>query len=527
MRVDRRRVAGKMAAIAAAMAACAVVVGGVWPAGGWQPAVVATVAFALGAATWHVTWHRAAIRANRDSAALPDAPDPERERTVAELQRRADFDDLCQVFNRRRLYEELEQELARCAAGTDKDACGAWLFLDLDHFKDINDSFGHHAGDTLLGSLARALQELAGPDVTLGRIGGDEFGLLVPGADRPQAEAVADRVLTGLRRQTFMIEGQPLQVTASLGIILYPQHGTELADVLAGADLAMYESKRRGRNVYTVHEPRADWQERLKERTTWAQRLRSALSDGRFVLHCQPICPARGGEPRIWELLLRLDEQGHDLVPPLAFLDMADRFGFSGEIDRWVIRQAVRLLAETVPLPVSLAVNVSSKSLSDPELAADIERELLEHAVDPGRLVIEITETAAITDFVIARRFVTAVRELGCRVAMDDFGAGFSSFSQLKDLPVDLLKLDGSFIQNVCHSEADLHIVTALVSVAAGLGKQTVAEFVGDEATQSLLRKIGVDYVQGYYVGRPRPVAVQWPAWSGTDEGAPPTALVR
>lgn len=430
----------------------------------------------------------------------------ERKRFEAELAHLASHDMLTGLLNRRGFAEAM-------AAGLDGKP-GALLYLDLDEFKYVNDSLGHRAGDGLLRNLAELLQSLAQPGDILSRISGDEFIMMLPGRNRSGAQTAAERVLEALRRQPVEAAGQQISITASIGIALYPEHGATLEELLAHADQAMYQAKGKGRNILSVYEQDDVWTSQVEYRMSWERRIRQALEGNGFVLYAQPILDLVTGQISRYELLLRMADGSGGLIPPATFLDVAERFGLIHQIDRWVVRQAIALVArhELEGRDLFLEVNLSGKALNDPELLSLIRRDLAAAGIAPHRLVFEITETAAIGDVEAALDFINVLKCLGCRFALDDFGAGFSSFERLKRLPVDYLKLDGSFIRDLPNDEEDRHLVKAMVEVARGLGKETIAEFVEDAETVAILRESGVDYAQGYHVGRPRPVTEIWPA---------------
>jgi diguanylate cyclase (GGDEF)-like protein len=420
----------------------------------------------------------------------------------AQLLHIANHDPLTSLFNRRRFNEEVERQLANARR---YGVHGALLFIDLDQFKDVNDSRGHRAGDELLTSLARLLRERMRETDIIARLGGDEFAILLPHTSGDEAMAVAEDVLESVRAYVFITEGAPVRITASIGVALFPEHSTESGELLSRADLAMYQSKEQGRNRATMFIPEADWQAEIESRIGWHQRIHEALEQNLFVLHAQPIFDLRTSEVTQYELLLRVVEPDGTVVLPGAFLDIAERSGLIQSIDRWVVTQAIHLMA-TAGLNgerMRLEVNLSGKSFADHELLPLIERELATANVDPADLVLEVTETAAIANLDEARRFVQKLKGLGCGFALDDFGVGFSSFAHLKYLPVDYLKIDGSFIRDLPRSQVDQHLVRAIVSVAHALGKKTIAEFVGDDETLRLLREYGVDYAQGFHVGPP------------------------
>jgi diguanylate cyclase (GGDEF)-like protein/PAS domain S-box-containing protein len=430
----------------------------------------------------------------------------ERKRFEEQLIHLANHDPLTSLFNRRRFDEEVERQLAEAQRyGLE----GALLFMDLDQFKDVNDSRGHRSGDELLTGLASLLRERLRRTDLVARLGGDEFAMLLPHTGAGQATAIAAELLDAIRNFTFNVGGSPLRISASIGIALFPEHGTTAGELLSRADLAMYRAKDDGRNRYSVFVPDADWQAQIESRIGWYQRIREAIENDLFVLHAQPILDLGCGEVTQFELLLRMAD-GSDLVLPGAFLDTAERTGLIQDIDRWVVKRAIGLIAdhEAAGRDIRLEVNLSGKAFADAELLPMIQRELLERQIDPSRLVLEVTETAAIANIDEAQRFLRTLRGLGCGFALDDFGVGFSSFSHLKHLPVDYLKIDGSFIRDLSHNPVDQHLVRAMVGVARGLGKRTIAEFVTDEETLSLLREYGVDYAQGYHIREPGPLPV-------------------
>ncbi len=428
----------------------------------------------------------------------------ERKRFESQLIHVANHDPLTGLFNRRRFDEEVERHLSEAQR---YDLHGALLFMDLDQFKDVNDSRGHHAGDELLSVLARLLRDRLRETDVVARLGGDEFAILLPHTDAGQAQDVAAGLLDAIRSHPFVVGGSPLRITASVGIAAFPDSAANSEDLLSRADIAMYRAKDEGRDRWCLFVRNGDWQEQIESRVGWSQRIREALENDRFVLHAQPILDLREGRVSRYELLLRLADGG-ELVLPGLFLDTAERSGLIRDIDRWVVRRAIHLLAayRSAGKELRLEANVSGKAFADPELLQMIERELITTGVDPAGLILEATETAAIANIDQAQKFLRTLKALGCGFALDDFGVGFSSFSHLKHLPVDYLKIDGSFIRDLPHSTVDQHLVQAIVDVAHGLGKRTIAEFVGDEQTLQLLRGYGVDFAQGYVIGRPAPL---------------------
>ena len=425
-----------------------------------------------------------------------------RERQTAEqLVYLAERDALTGLYNRHRF----QQELARTILETDRlqTQC-AVMFFDLDEFKTINDSYGHRAGDALLIRVAGEIGALVRRNEVLARLGGDEFAILLPGVQGKEAEMLADRVVRGIAQIPFRFEGQNLRLTTSLGIAYYPGQAADADDLVARADIAMYQAKDAGKNTWRVFRADTSADSEMRSRLSWGERVSNALDKGLFRLHFQGVYRAHDGTLAHLEALIRMtDTRNPDhLIMPTHFIQLAEKSGRILDIDRWVIREVVRTLAGNAAIP-SIAVNLSGRSLSEPSLPQYISNELRQAGVRPERLIVEITETAAVSDLHDAQRLIDALRQLGCGVCLDDFGVGFASFAYLKHLQVDTIKIDGLFIRDLS-SDADNQVfVRAMVSVARGLGKAVVAEYVEDGRTLALLREFGVDLVQGYHLDQP------------------------
>ena len=450
-----------------------------------------------------IVW--AAINATlvRDEHVLLQVQDvTERRRYETELHYLADHDPLTGLLNRRAFARELEAHLEHVRRYGPR---GAALVLDLDHFKNINDTLGHGMGDELIVSLADALRAELGERVAIARLGGDELAVLVPDGD---VDDVAADVLEAVRSQRVASpSGRLRSVSASLGIAGFDEDGLDAEDVLANADLAMYEAKEAGRDRAVAYRPTG--RTSSQGRVSWPDVIRDGLDEDRFVLQAQPIMNLATGDTSQFELLLRLRDPFGELISPAAFLPAAERYDLIGAIDRWVVQRSIAMLAEENRRGrrLTFEINISGRSAGDADLLALIEGELRTHEVDPAQVIFEITETTAVANIPRAQEFANRLAALGCRFALDDFGAAFASFYYLKHLPFDYLKIDGEFVRGCVTDRTDQLVIQAVVDIARGLGKRTVAEMVGDEETLELVRNLGVDYVQGFHIGRPAPLA--------------------
>ncbi len=431
----------------------------------------------------------------------------ERKRFEGELGYLADHDPLTGLVNRRGYVQELNRQIAHVRR---YGASVAVLFIDLDDFKYVNDRLGHSVGDEVIVSVAQAISTRLRETDMIARLGGDEFAVLLPHADAADAENLAHSLLDAIREAVDATLGEPRgALTASIGVTVIDDPGVDVAadDILVDADLAMYAAKDAGKNRVEIAS--ANDHEQMRTRVTWSQRVRRAVDENLFQLYCQPIRDLATDAIAQWELLLRLPGDDSELILPAQFLYTAERSGLILEIDRWVLSQAIGLLAGSAEAggDLKLTVNLSGRSAADLNLPAYIEQLLSGQQVDPSRLVLEVAETAAIANMDRARQFAARLTEVGCRFALDDFGAGFGSFYYLKHLPFDYIKIDGEFIRNLPSSSTDQLILDSIVQMCKGLGKRTIGEFVGDHQTVEILKVHGVDFAQGYHLGRPRPVS--------------------
>lgn len=422
----------------------------------------------------------------------------EQHRARAELAYLAEHDPLTGVANRRRLTARLEECLA--------DARGAALLVvDVDRFKDVNDLRGHLAGDRVMRMLAVTLSARIEADALLGRLGGDEFALVVPACDARTALMLAEQLCADVRDSEVPGEDARLRVTVSIGVAaLDPGHDVESA--LARADLALYEAKAAGRDRARLYA--RDQYDQALRRVSVLERVRAGLDHGTMTFDAQPIVALRTGVATRHELLIRLRDGLEPALGPAEFLPAAERTDLVLRLDRWVLERAIAALATPWAREshLRLEVNVSARSLDDPELGAWILAVLQRADVQPQRLGLEITETAAIGSLDEARDLARALTGAGCGFTLDDFGAGFGSFSYLKHLPFTGIKIAGDFVRHVDSEPVDRALVGAVVGVAHQLGITTVAEQVDRPALVGELRALGVADGQGYHLGRPRPL---------------------
>lgn len=424
------------------------------------------------------------------------------------LSYQASHDSLTGLNNRREFGRRLDLAIARVEAG---GPCSALLYLDLDQFKVINDTSGHQSGDQLLAQLAALLGSHLVEGETLARLGGDEFGILLEPATRDRALEFAEKVRLEIDGFVFGADRRTYAVSVSVGLVLIDRPGLSRREVLSLADTACYMAKERGRNrVHLYSEDNAETTQRRSE-LEWASRLRQALIDQRFVLYFQELAPLRPvpHEPgKHVELLIRLRDEDGEMVPPGAFIPAAERFGLMPQLDRWVVDTALanfgRLHPSGEPLSIC-AINLSALTIEDDSFAPFVLERLARHGVPADRVCFEITETAAVASMVRVVGLMDTLRTAGCKFSLDDFGAGMASFGYLKNLPVDYVKIDGSFIRNIDSDPISQSIVRAVTEIGHQLGLCVVAEWVGDAQALALLRGAGVDYAQGYYLHKPEP----------------------
>ncbi len=427
-----------------------------------------------------------------------------------QLEHDATHDALTGLINR----AEFERRLDRALASAQQyGAHHALCYLDLDQFKVVNDTAGHAAGDELLRQINTVLSGMFRERDTLARIGGDEFGLLLDNCPLERAQFIAQTVVSTIRDHRFHWEDRSYQIGVSIGLVPITAAAHDTVQLLTQADVACYIAKELGRNRVHLYQREDSETAQRHGEILGAAGLRDALEQGRFRLHYQPIIPLHAADPRPvrHEVLLRVAYKGSaeatsELVLPAAFIPAAERYGLMGAIDRWVIQAAFREYAAGIgQTGARLAINLSGNSLSDETLLGFIEAQFAAHAFPPEQVCFEITETAAIQNLRRASELMAALKRRGSQFALDDFGSGLSSFHYLKTLPIDYLKIDGSFVKDMLDHPSDGALVAAINQMGHALGIQTVAEYAHSQAIVERLRELGVDYAQGFFFGHPAP----------------------
>ena len=429
-------------------------------------------------------------------------------------------DALTDLPNRLALEQRLEEAMR-------DGGIGAVLFLDIDHFKYINDNFGHRAGDQLIRGVGGVLREaLHGAGGELFRIGGDEFAILLPAALRQHAIATAERALNAVRHYRLQVSGEKrvANLTVSIGIALYPFHGGDLNGLLAHVDIAMYQAKELGRNRYVVFDQGTGGIRSTHRRVHWAKKLRDAIDEDRLVLFAQPVVRLADRQPMHHEILLRLKDDDGKLILPDQFIEVAESLNMIQELDMRVVEKLLLYMNREGLMgeKVRFFVNLSRASISDQHWVRRFVDMLSISKVSPSQLVFEITETAAMSEIDVTLNFIRQLKRMGCRFALDDFGAGFSSFYYLRRFEVDYLKIDGSFIRDIATDEGNRIFVRALNDVARQLSKQVIAEWVETPEALEILLQMGTQYGQGHLFQSPMPLESR-----SADEADAPAAEPR
>jgi diguanylate cyclase (GGDEF)-like protein/PAS domain S-box-containing protein len=425
--------------------------------------------------------------------------------------RLATTDHLTGLLNRRRFMEELERSVNLARR---HETQGVLIWIDLDRFKEINDTHGHEAGDKILQKMTEMLKHSFRSTDIIARLGGDEFTVIMHNIDVVEAQAKAQELIDQMNAFDVEYKGARLSVTMSIGMVTYPQEDKDSEALMMAADLAMYRAKDMGRNrmyVETKEGSDGERQDSVRAQLKWVNRLRTCLETGDFEMHFQPIVPANKRQRPLFEALLRIYDEEGNVGSPAIYIDAAEHFGLIQQLDLSVVErcfQTQKILQEK-GVDADFSINLSSRSLGDPEVINVLKTMLKKEDVDPNRIMFEVTETMALHDPSSLRdigeihAFISEIRSMGFRFAIDDFGTGFSSFNYLRLLPVDVVKIDGSFIKDLETSRQDRLFLESIVMLCKGLKIQTIAEFVENEKIVKILTELGVDYAQGWHLGRP------------------------
>jgi len=428
-------------------------------------------------------------------------------RLSEKLSYQASHDMLTGLINRHEFERRLENTLNQ---GDDNQETHAVLFIDMDQFKVINDTSGHMAGDQLLIQLGNIMREQVRQHDSVARLGGDEFAILLQYCSPNNASHIADKLRLAIDEFNFAWGERQFKVTVSIGVVNIDHTDTSVSNILREADTCCYMAKDKGRNRIQVHQKGDKSTVLHQTEMNWVSRIHSGIADRRFILFGQEIISLNNHSPeKHLELLVRYQNDDGSLTPPGAFLPAAERYSISPKLDRYIIESAFsQLSTNTVLLNEfdSFAINLSGLSLGDKEVLQTISHLIKAHPVLHNKISFEITETAAISNLQDARSFINELKDIGCSFSLDDFGSGLSSFGYLKSLPVDYLKIDGSFIRDILDDPIDLAMVQSINDIGHLMGKKTIAEFVENDRIKEQLQLIGVDFAQGYGIAKPCPL---------------------
>jgi len=415
------------------------------------------------------------------------------------LEQRANYDELTGLYNKSRLREAVDHALAY---GERYNVSGGFLSVGIDKMSMINDAYGRQTADSVIVGVARRIEQCLRATDVIGRIDGDSFGIVLGNADELGIAAAAEKILNIFRQTAVQTPVGPVQVTVTIGGSGFPGLIQTAHDLMASAESAMCDAKRLGRNCFAFFEMSEDQRVRQREYIKIGEQVTRAMQEERVVFAYQPVVVTATGETAYYETLIRMIDEKGEIVSAGAFVPVAERLGLMRELDRYTLEMAISdLLSDP---DITLALNISSLTASDRGWLRALVSHVKGKPEVASRLMIEITETAALDDFEDSARFVAAVRDLGCKVALDDFGSGYTSFRHLKSLTVDVVKIDGSFVINLGENPDNLLFIRTLLNLAEGFGIQTVAECVQSADDAALLKTEGVDFMQGFYYGRPQ-----------------------
>ncbi len=449
-------------------------------------------------------WHHSRLEGDEIQVLSVGIDITQRKENEAKILYLAEHDQLTGLINRECFLHKIEEILPMIKRFGHRYTL---LYLDLDGFKYVNDVSGHQAGDLVLRMVAKELLSVIRADDMLARLGGDELAILLFECDQEGAITVAEKINDQLNAIKFPgLVGEHC-ISASIGIVELAGDNRSVKQLLCNADIAMYQAKSKRGSRWHIFSEGEQLLEKLQQRLLMEDQIKQALRDQRFIMYYQPILDISNNRISHYEALVRMLKEDGTLVPPIEFIEVAEKTGLIQALDHYVVNLVIRRWAEFVDKDnqLKVAINLSGHSMTDSTLLQRLQELFALYPHLPSRVIFEITETAAVADFSAAREFIETVRGMGCAFSLDDFGVGFSSFYYVKHLPVDYVKLDGSFIRDLADSPDDQVFVRALTEIARGFGKSTVAEFVGNEQALALLREFGVNYAQGFYIGKPSP----------------------
>ncbi len=413
---------------------------------------------------------------------------------------RNDHDELTGQLNRARLTEALNSVIARCMRS---EGQAAFLMVAINNLAKVNETFGHHVGDEVIAAVVNSIKsKLRGGD-TLGRYSANKFGVILHDCGPGAMAMAAERFLRAVRELTIRTTGVQVQATVSIGGVVLLEQAETVHQAMSCALQALDRAKQHRLEGFVAYEPNSAADDLRQRNMAMVDDVIRALEEGRMRLVLQPMVDSRTGEPRIYECLLRMEREDGEMVSAGQFIELAEQLGLSRYIDKSALEMAVALLKQHPDL--TLSVNVSSLTANEPDWMTSLRSLTGEDRSITSRLIVEITETSVIVDMDSMKTFVDTLRELGCRIAIDDFGAGYTSFKNLKALKVDMVKIDGAFVRDLAADQTDQAFIRTMVDIARTFNMETVAEWVGDETTVRLLTEAGVDYLQGYHFGAPIP----------------------
>lgn len=417
----------------------------------------------------------------------------------------AEHDELTGLNNRAYFNNELTKTVDK-AKRSAKHNCSV-LYIDLDNFKYVNDTLGHAAGDKILVDITKILKQRTRRSDLIARLGGDEFVVLISEYNLKVVEGIAENFREQIANYSLHYDGKIIDIACSIGVAIINEETKSTSEVMSQADVACHFAKRAGRNrIHIFSDNDSNDVKTMSLDMGWSRKIKLAIEKNSFVLALQPIVNTNSQDLESYEVLIRMRDDYAGIIMPFAFLPTAERFGLAVEIDTWVINNAIKYLAKIrKSFPnVRFSVNLSAQSLTIPEIPKLIPHLLKTYNLSAQALTFEVTETSAIADMATAVELLSSLQKLGCKTSLDDFGSGMSSFAYLRELPVDIVKIDGSFVQNMTNSAVDQAMLKAMNDIAHSLGKQTVAEFVEHERHLQLLQNFGIDYAQGYYIDKPK-----------------------